>query len=100
MYLGDIVELANTNKIFNDTAHPYTEALLGAIPTTEVETRGQILPLEGDVPSPVNPPSGCKFHTRCKYATEKCKVDVPEFREIRENHFVACHYPLGGEKVV
>ncbi len=100
MYLGDIVELAATNNIFNDTAHPYTEALLGAIPTTEVETRGQILPLEGDVPSPVNPPSGCKFHTRCKYATEKCKVDIPEFREIRENHFVACHYPLGGEKVV
>ena len=97
MYLGDIVELASTDDIFNQTAHPYTEALLKAIPTTEVETRGEILPLEGDVPSPVNPPSGCKFHTRCKYATEKCKNVVPEFREIRDNQFVACHYPLGGE---
>lgn len=97
MYLGDIVELAATDAIFNNTAHPYTEALLAAIPTTEAATRGEIIPLDGDVPSPVNPPSGCKFHTRCKYATEKCKVVVPEFREIRENQYVACHYPLGGE---
>ena len=96
MYLGDIVELASTDDIFNATAHPYTEALLEAIPTTEVETRGQIKPLDGDVPSPVNPPSGCKFHTRCKYATEKCRTVVPEFREITEGHHVACHYPLGG----
>lgn len=97
MYLGDIVELATTDNIFNHTAHPYTEALLEAIPTTEVETRGQIKPLDGDVPSPVNPPSGCKFHTRCKYATEKCKTEVPAFNEISEGHFVACHYPLSGE---
>lgn len=97
MYLGDIVELATTDNIFNNTAHPYTEALLEAIPTTEVETRGQIKPLEGDVPSPVNPPSGCKFHTRCKYATEKCKTEVPQFREIQDGHFVACHFPLSGE---
>ncbi|HZJ85692.1 MAG TPA: oligopeptide/dipeptide ABC transporter ATP-binding protein [Erysipelotrichaceae bacterium] len=97
MYLGDIVELADTSAIFNNTAHPYTEALLKAIPTTDVANRGEIVPLDGDVPSPVNPPSGCKFHTRCPYATEKCKTVVPEFREIRENHFVACHYPLGGE---
>lgn len=97
MYLGDIVELATTDSIFNDTAHPYTEALLEAIPTTEVETRGTIKPLDGDVPSPVNPPSGCKFHTRCKYATEKCRTVVPEYREFKENHFVACHYPLGAQ---
>lgn len=95
MYLGDIVELADTSSIFEDTAHPYTEALLKAIPTTDASTRGEIRPLEGDVPSPVNPPSGCKFHTRCRYATEKCKQVVPEFREIKDNHFVACHYPLG-----
>ena len=97
MYLGDIVELATTDNIFNHTAHPYTEALLEAIPTTEVETRGQIKPLEGDVPSPVNPPSGCKFHTRCKYATEKCRTEVPAFREVSEGHYVACHYALSGE---
>ena len=97
MYLGDIVEIAPTDAIFNNTAHPYTEALLLAIPTTDAKTRGEIVPLDGDVPSPVNPPSGCKFHTRCKYATEKCKVVVPELREIRPNQFVACHYPLGGE---
>lgn len=97
MYLGDIVEVAATDSIFNDTAHPYTEALLKAIPTTDAHSRGEVLPLEGDVPSPVNPPPGCKFHTRCKYATEKCRTVVPELREIRENHFVACHYPLGGE---
>ncbi len=97
MYLGDIVELASTDDIFNNTAHPYTEALLEAIPTTDVATRGQIKPLEGDVPSPVHPPSGCKFHTRCKYATDKCKTVVPEYREFKENHFIACHYPLGGE---
>ena len=95
MYLGDLVEISTTDNIFNKTAHPYTEALLEAIPTVDVETRGKIKPLEGDVPSPVNPPSGCKFHTRCKYATEKCRTQVPELREITEGHFVACHYPLG-----
>ncbi len=97
MYLGDIVELSTTDRIFKDTAHPYTEALLEAIPTIDIETRGEIKPLEGDVPSPVNPPSGCKFHTRCKYATEKCRTVVPEFREYKPEHWVSCHYPLGGE---
>ena len=100
MYLGDIVEIAPTDAIFNDTAHPYTEALLGAIPTIDANTRGEIKPLDGDVPSPVNPPSGCKFHTRCKYATDKCKVVVPKLREVRPDQFVACHYPLGGEYIV
>lgn len=89
MYLGDLVELAPTQAIFEKPLHPYTQALLESIPTTD--RRGSIVPLEGDVPSPVNPPSGCKFHTRCKYVMPICKVEVPEWREIKPGHFVACH---------
>ena len=89
MYLGDLVELAPTEKMFKKPLHPYTEALLESIPTTE--RRGSIVPLEGDVPSPVNPPSGCKFHTRCKYVMDICRVEEPEWREVEPGHFVACH---------
>ena len=94
MYLGNMVELADSQEIFDHPLHPYTEALLGAIPTTDVDQSRELQILEGDIPSPVNPPSGCKFHTRCKYCTDICKIVAPEWQEVRENHFVACHHML------
>lgn len=98
MYLGNIVELADTEDIYESRIHPYTEALMSAIPTTDLKKEVKIKMLEGDIPSPINPPSGCKYHTRCPYAQEKCKTDVPEFREVRPHHWVACHYPLLDEQ--
>lgn len=100
MYLGNIVELAETEELYSRPMHPYTEALLAAIPTidsTDTKNRDHYV-LEGDIPSPINPPSGCKFHTRCKYATDICKMVVPEFEEARPGHFVACHHKLNGDK--
>ena len=94
MYLGNMVELGSSDTIFAEPLHPYTEALLDAIPTTEEASNKALQTIEGDIPSPANPPSGCKFHTRCKYATEKCSKERPEWRELRPQHFVACHYPL------
>jgi peptide/nickel transport system ATP-binding protein len=94
MYLGNIVELAESEEIFRNPRHPYTEALLSAIPTTDVDDKREPILIEGDIPSPINPPKGCKFHTRCRYATEICKQVVPEFNEIDPEHFVACHHPL------
>ena len=98
MYLGNIVELAESQEMFDHPTHPYTEALLSAIPTTDVDSDREMIPLEGDIPSPVHPPKGCKFHTRCKYCTEICKHIIPELVEMRPGHFVACHNPLGVEK--
>ena len=95
MYLGNIVELADAQELFNNPKHPYTEALMNAIPTTDFDTNREIQILEGDIPSPVNPPSGCKFHTRCKYCTEICQHQIPQWREVSPNHFVACHHILG-----
>lgn len=97
MYLGNMVELATSEDMFEHPTHPYTEALLSAIPTTDVEHKKDIVPLEGDIPSPVRPPAGCKFHTRCKYCTEICEHVTPELVEMRPGHFVACHHPLGME---
>lgn len=98
MYLGNMVELAESQELFDHPLHPYTEALLAAIPTTNVDTDRELVILEGDIPSPVNPPKGCKFHTRCKYCTEICKKVVPEMQEVRPNHFVACHHILEKNK--
>ena len=95
MYLGNMVELSDSQELFDHPMHPYTEALLSAIPTTNVDDNRELVVLEGDIPSPVKPPKGCKFHTRCKYCTEICKNITPEFRELRPNHFVACHHVLG-----
>ncbi len=94
MYLGSIVELADKKTIFDDPRHPYTVALLSSIPTTEAgsEDKERII-LEGNIPSPVNPPAGCKFCTRCYMATEKCHRVTPPLVEIEPNHFCACHYP-------
>jgi peptide/nickel transport system ATP-binding protein len=96
MYLGNMVELSVTEELFTHPAHPYTEALLSAIPTTDLHDKRETIILEGDIPSPIHPPSGCKFHTRCRYCTEVCKEKVPEFQEISDGHFVACHHPLEG----
>lgn len=99
MYLGVIVELAESEKIFDRPLHPYTEALISAIPTADEDASRELVVLEGDIPSPVNAPSGCKFHTRCKYAQEKCRHVVPEIREVLPGHYVACHYPLNVEDI-
>ncbi|SHO52634.1 ABC transporter ATP-binding protein [Anaerocolumna xylanovorans] len=94
MYLGNIVELAATEELFAHPTHPYTEALLSAIPTTDVDNKKEAIILEGDIPSPIKPPSGCKFHTRCRYATDICKKVIPDFEEVRPDHFVACHHKI------
>ncbi|MBR2825356.1 MAG: ATP-binding cassette domain-containing protein [Solobacterium sp.] len=94
MYLGNMVELSESEKLFKKPIHPYTQALIAAIPTTDPNASRELQILEGDIPSPVNPPSGCKFHTRCRYCTEICKQVVPSWEEVEPNHFVACHHPL------
>jgi oligopeptide/dipeptide ABC transporter ATP-binding protein len=91
MYLGKIVEISSTLNIFNHAAHPYTKALLSAVPVPDIRNEHNRIILSGDVPSPSNPPSGCRFHTRCVYAMDVCKQIEPELRDIGENHFVACH---------
>ena len=94
MYLGSIVELADKETIFRDPRHPYTVALLSSIPTTEAgSAEKERIILEGNIPSPVNPPAGCKFCTRCYMATDKCRRVEPPLVEIEPNHFCACHYP-------
>lgn len=94
MYLGRIVELAQTEDIYADTLHPYTQALLSAIPVADLDKKTNRIVLEGDVPSPVNPPSGCPFHPRCRHAVAQCKTDVPVLEKHTRNgrdHFAACH---------
>ena len=91
MYLGKIVEYADRATIFTRPGHPYTEALLAAIPVPDPKIRRKAMALQGDVPSPVNPPPGCAFHTRCPYAVARCKVETPELREIAPRQLVACH---------
>lgn len=98
MYLGNMVELCETQELFDHPYHPYTEALLSAIPTTDVDIQKEAIILEGDIPSPINPPKGCKFHTRCRYCTEICEQVTPEFEEVAPGHFVACHHKLGLEE--
>jgi oligopeptide/dipeptide ABC transporter ATP-binding protein len=92
MYLGNLVELSPSNNIYEDPRHPYTKALLSAIPTVDYENKKKRIIIEGDIPSNVIPPTGCKFHTRCPLATDKCKQEVPAWEEVGEDHFVACHY--------
>lgn len=95
MYLGNMMELSDTEHLFAHPYHPYTEALLSAIPTTDVDSKKESIILEGDIPSPINPPKGCKFHTRCRYCTEICENVTPAFEEVEPGHFVACHHKLG-----
>ena len=93
MYLGNLVELADSYELYKNPIHPYTKTLMSAVPIPDpVVTRArERLILEGDIPSPINPPSGCKFHTRCPFATERCKQETPEFKEYESGHFAACH---------
>lgn len=98
MYLGNLVELACSDDIFKKPLHPYTEALITAIPTTNPDQDKELQILEGDIPSPVNPPKGCKFHTRCLHCTDICRHAVPDWVECEPNHFVACHHPLTAQE--
>jgi peptide/nickel transport system ATP-binding protein len=91
MYVGKIVENAPTHELFHNPRHPYTAALMSAVPVADPRIRARMTPLEGDVPSPANPPSGCYFHPRCPYAVDRCSVDAPSLEEIAPNHLVACH---------
>jgi oligopeptide/dipeptide ABC transporter ATP-binding protein len=92
MYLGKIVELADKKDLYEKPLHPYTQALLSAIPSTKEDKKRERVILKGDVPSPLNVPTGCRFHTRCPIATDKCRKEEPVFNELNKNHFVACHY--------
>jgi oligopeptide/dipeptide ABC transporter ATP-binding protein len=92
MYLGKLVELGPSEAVFNQPLHPYTKALFGAIPLPVVDSGRSLTILEGNVPSPVNPPSGCRFHTRCPLAQEICKQDQPEFRQVSPGRFVSCFF--------
>ena len=92
MYLGRLVELASRDELFQIPLHPYTKALLSAVPIPDPTLKRERIILKGDIPSPANPPSGCTFHTRCPYVQQQCKDKVPEFREVSKDHFVACHF--------
>jgi oligopeptide transport system ATP-binding protein len=92
MYLGKIVELATDRELYENPSHPYTEALLSAVPRPDPSIKKQRIILPGDVPSPINPPSGCRFHTRCLYAKADCKTVEPPLQDIGDGHYVACHY--------
>ena len=98
MYLGKVVEIGSKDDIFKNPQHPYTQALLSAIPLVGKKDRGERIILEGDIPSPVNPPAGCRFHTRCKYATERCATEVPKLHCTSGEHCVACHLLDKGEE--
>ena len=91
MYLGSLVEMADTESLFGEPMHPYTKALLSAIPVPDPDVKMSRIVLEGSLPSPSNPPKGCKFHTRCRSKTDRCSVDVPELTERAPGHFCACH---------
>jgi len=92
MYLGKLVESAPKEELYSNPLHPYTKALLSAVPIPDPTHKRNRIILKGDLPSPVNPPSGCMFHTRCPNCTEQCKVEKPALREVSKDHFVACPY--------
>ena len=92
MYLGRFVELATDQELYHNPLHPYSQALLSAVPVPDPEVRKKSILLAGDVPSPLNPPSGCTFHTRCPECKEVCKHEEPMFRDLGENHWIACHF--------
>ena len=93
MYLGKLVELVDAKRLYENPLHPYTKSLLSAIPVPDPEVTRQKsrIKLKGEIPSPINPPTGCRFHERCQYATEKCSQVEPQIRELEDGHFVSCH---------
>ena len=95
MYLGTVAEFGPVDRVFAPPYHPYTEALLSAVPVPDPTVKPNRIILQGDVPSPIKPPPGCHFHTRCPLAFERCKVERPLMRETRPNHFAACHLREG-----
>jgi peptide/nickel transport system ATP-binding protein len=99
MYLGAIVETGPTDLVYGHPAHPYTEALISAVPVPELDrpVKRERIVLTGDVPSPMNPPAGCRFNPRCRYATDRCRAERPILRPLPDGRQVACHYPLAGE---
>jgi oligopeptide/dipeptide ABC transporter ATP-binding protein len=92
MYLGELVEIAPTEKLFDQPVHPYTQALISAVPIPDPKWKMNIKLLPGEVPSAINPPSGCRFHPRCQYATSKCNEEKPILEKVNADHFVSCHY--------
>ena len=99
MYLGSMVEYGSKDRIFNNTLHPYTKALFSAVPVPNPHVKMNRVILKGDIPSPVNPPKGCKFHTRCDHCMEICKSVTPAYREVEEGHFCACHLYATAEEL-
>jgi oligopeptide/dipeptide ABC transporter ATP-binding protein len=98
MYLGKIAELAKKETLFRDPLHPYTQALMSAIPIPDPTIKRQRVILQGDVPNPFNPPSGCRFHTRCPLAFDKCAEEEPPFKDYGNEHYAACWLLETGEK--
>ena len=92
MYVGNMMELAESETLLRHPMHPYTEALVSSVPSADPDIKVDRIILEGDVPSPANPPSGCVFHPRCRYAKDRCKSEIPLLREVEPNHFAACHF--------
>lgn len=91
MYVGKLVEMAETEELYLNPRHPYTEALMSAVPKSDPDVKSERIVLEGEVPDPGNPPSGCYFHPRCRYAIERCKIEAPVLEEVSAGHFVSCH---------
>ncbi|MDA4126032.1 MAG: ABC transporter ATP-binding protein [Thaumarchaeota archaeon] len=94
MYLGRVVELAPTERLFENPKHPYTKALLSSVPLPDPSKRKQLAALQGDVPSPVDIPEGCRFMGRCPFGTEKCRAYAPPFVEVEKDHWIECHYDI------
>ncbi|NPV88563.1 dipeptide ABC transporter ATP-binding protein [Coprothermobacteraceae bacterium] len=92
LYLGKPMEYGKNEDVFVHPRHPYTQALLSAVPVPDPDYKRERIILQGEIPSPIDPPKGCVFHTRCPYATDKCKTEIPQLREVATGHFVACHY--------
>lgn len=91
LYLGTMMELGSRDSLYGNPLHPYTKALLSAVPIPDPTLKRERMILKGDIPNPADPPKGCKFHTRCPFATDICRAEIPEFREVEPEHFVACH---------
>jgi len=91
MYLGRVVEIATARSLYDNPRHPYTEALLSAVPIPDPKAKRKRIVLQGDVPNPIHPPSGCHFHTRCPIAESRCRVEVPRLEQSGAGHWVACH---------